>query len=172
VTRELWNRRQGTAATRNRTAVSGGGRKPYRQKGTGRARQGSTRAPHYRHGGVAHGPTPKNYEKAMPQKMRRAAFRSALSGKLADGGVLILEEMSVPEVSTKQFAAWLNRLNPGQKCTLVLSHRDENAVLSARNLPHVRVIVIPGLSTYEVVLADTLVITRAALQRLEELYAA
>jgi large subunit ribosomal protein L4 len=170
VTRELSNRRQGTHKAKSRSEVRGGGKKPYRQKGTGRARQGSIRAPHYRHGGVVHGPEPRDYYKAMPQKMRRAAFRSALSAKAGDGSVRVVETLSVEEISTKRFAAWLSRLEPGKNTVLVLPARDENAILSARNLPHVRVIVLPGLSTYEVVKADTLILTRDAITRLEELY--
>lgn len=172
VQRELSNRRQGTHDTLSRSEVRGGGKKPYRQKGTGRARQGSVRAPHYRHGGVVHGPTPRDYYKAMPQKMRRAAFRSALSSKAADGSVRVIEELSVPEISTKNFSAWLERLEPTRKVVLVLAAANENAWLSARNLPNVRVIVLPGLSTYEVMKADTLIFTRDALAKIEEIYAA
>lgn len=170
VQRELSNRRQGTHDTLSRAEVRGGGRKPYRQKGTGRARQGSIRAPHFRHGGIAHGPTPRSYTKAMPQKMRRAAFRSALSAKAADGSIRVLEALQVDEISTKQFAEWLGRLEPGAKAVLVLAQRDENAVLSARNLPHVRVVTLPGLSTLQVVTADTLILTRDAITRIEEMY--
>ncbi|MFN3648610.1 MAG: 50S ribosomal protein L4 [Armatimonadota bacterium] len=172
VTRELWNRVQGTRSTKGRSEVRGGGRKPYRQKGTGRARQGSIRAPHYRHGGIVHGPVPHAPEKDMPQKMRRAAFRSALSAKAADGDVRVLEGLEVAEISTKQFAQWLTRLEPGRKAVVVLAERDQNVALSARNLPNVRVVVLPGLSTYEVVKADTLIFTRDAVARLEELYTA
>jgi large subunit ribosomal protein L4 len=170
VLRELSNRRQGTHDTKSRSEVRGGGKKPFRQKGTGRARQGSTRAPHWRHGGIVHGPTPHEYHKAMPQKMRRAAFRSALSAKVADGSVRVLETLDVAEISTKRFAEWLGKLEPGQKAVLVLSERNENAILSARNLPDVRIVVLPGLSTYEVVKADTVILTRDAVARLEELY--
>lgn len=172
VDRELSNRRQGTHKAKSRSEVRGGGRKPYRQKGTGRARQGSIRSPQFRHGGVVHGPEPRSYYKAMPQKMRRAAFRSALSFKAADGGIRVLDGVGIQEISTRQFALWLSRLEPGQKAVLVLSERHEQAWLSARNLPHVRVIVLPGLSTYEVVRADTLIFTRDAVAQIEELYAA
>jgi large subunit ribosomal protein L4 len=168
--RELWNRRQGTASTKNRSEVRGGGRKPYRQKGTGRARQGSIRAPHFRHGGVVHGPEPRHYQKSMPQKMRRAAFRSALSARAADGVIRVLEALEVAEIGTKQFAQWLAALEPGRKTVLVLSERHENAWLSARNLPYVRIIVLPGLSTSEVMKADTLIFTRDAVTKIEELY--
>jgi large subunit ribosomal protein L4 len=172
VQRELSNRRQGTASTLSRSEVRGGGKKPYRQKGTGRARQGSTRAPHFRHGGVVHGPSPRDYYKAMPQKMRRAAFRGALSSKAADGSVRVVEELSVAEISTKNFSAWLDRFELGRKVVLVLAKADENAWLSARNLPNVRIIVLPGLSTYEVMKAETLIFTRDALAKIEEIYAA
>jgi len=172
VERELANRRQGTHDTKSRSEVRGGGRKPFRQKGTGRARQGSTRAPHFRHGGVVHGPTPRDYEKKMPQKMRRAAFRSALSAKVADGEVKVLEALAVEEISTRQFSDFLGKLEPVGKTVLVLAARDEKAILSARNLPGVRVIVLPGLSTYEVVRAETLVFTRDAVAKIEELYTA
>jgi large subunit ribosomal protein L4 len=171
VERELSNRRQGTHDVKSRHEVAGGGKKPYRQKGTGRARQGSTRAPHWRHGGIVHGPTPRHYHKDMPQKMRRAAFRSALSAKAGDGSIRVLEQLSVSEISTKQFAQWLGKLDPQGKVVLVLSARDENVILSARNLPNVRVIVLPGLSTYEVVRAETLVFTQEAITKIEELYA-
>jgi large subunit ribosomal protein L4 len=171
VERELANRRQGTHDVKSRREVAGGGKKPFRQKGTGRARQGSTRAPHWRHGGIVHGPTPREYHKDMPQKMRRAAFRSALSGKAADGSIRVLEALTVGEISTKQFATWLSKLDTQGKVVIVLSSRDENAVLSARNLPNVRVIVLPGLSTYEVVRAETLVFTQDAISKIEELYA-
>lgn len=171
VERELANRRQGTHDVKSRREVAGGGKKPYRQKGTGRARQGSTRAPHWRHGGIVHGPTPRKYTKDMPQKMRRAAFRSALSGKAGDGSIRVLEQLSVGEISTKQFAEWLTKLDPQGKVVFVLSARDEKMILSARNLPNVRVIVLPGLSTYEVVRAETLVFTQDAITKIEELYA-
>ncbi len=170
VERELANRRQGTHDVKDRSEVRGGGKKIKRQKGTGGARQSSIRAPHWRHGGVAHGPTPRSYQKDMPQKMRRAAFRSALSAKAADGSVRVLEALDVAEISTKAFAQWLSRLEPGRKVTLVLSQRNDNVWYSARNLPNVQVIVLPGLSTYTVVKTDTLIFTRDAVTRLEELY--
>ncbi|MBM3459599.1 MAG: 50S ribosomal protein L4, partial [Armatimonadetes bacterium] len=154
--------------TRNRSRVRGGGRKPYRQKGTGRARQGCTRAPHYRHGGAAFGPQPRNYERSMPQKMRRAAFRSALSAKAADGSIRVLEGLGITEISTKQFAVWLQRLEPGKSTVLVLAERSDPAYLSARNLPNVRVVVSPGLSTAEVVRNETLILTQDAVKQIQE----
>ncbi len=170
VETELWNRRQGTSSAKNRAAVRGGGRKPYRQKGTGRARQGSIRAPHYRHGGVVHGPVPSNPERAMPQKMRRLAFKSALSLRATEGCIRVLESLEIAEISTKAFSQFLSKLDHGKKTVLVLSQRDEKAALSARNIPNVKVIVLPGLSTREIFQASTLVFTRDAMTRLEELY--
>src|SRR5207244_7990560 len=107
VVRELANRRQGTHDTKSRHEVRGGGKKPYRQKGTGRARQGSTRAPHWRHGGIVHGPTPRSYAQSMPKKMRRAAVKAALSAKAQDEAVKVLEALTLPEISTKALAGLL-----------------------------------------------------------------
>ncbi len=170
VERELANRRQGTHDTLSRSEVRGGGKKPYRQKGTGRARQGSTRAPHFRHGGIVHGPTPRAYTKDMPQKMRRAAFRSALSAKVADGQVRVVEALDVPEISTKRFVEWLGKIETDGKTVVVVGERNQNAWLSARNLPNVKVVAALGLSTYEVVKSDTLIFTSGAVSKIEELY--
>src|SRR5436309_12806944 len=120
VVRELANRRQGTHDTKSRSEVSGGGKKPFRQKGTGRARQGSIRAPQWRHGGVVHGPEPRSYAKAMPRKMRRAALAEALSAKVADGAIWVLEALSAEAVSTKSFRQVLDRLAVERKTMRVL----------------------------------------------------
>jgi large subunit ribosomal protein L4 len=168
VVRELANRRQGTHDTKSRHEVRGGGKKPYRQKGTGRARQGSTRAPHWRHGGIVHGPTPRSYEKEMPKKMRRAALLAALSGKAADGAVVVIEDWQLEAISTKAFRQVLNRFDLNGKTMLVVAEADEKLALSARNVPDLDLRVLPGLSTYEVVAARTLLFTRAALDRLQQ----
>src|SRR5438034_2825645 len=160
VVRELANRRQGTHDTKTRAEVRGGGRKPYRQKGTGRARQGSTRAPHWRHGGVVHGPTPRSYEQSMPKKMRRAAIKSALTAKAQEQAVRVLEAISLAEISTKAMAGLLKTVGVSGKTMLVLSARDENTVLSARNIPNLTLRFLPGLSTYEVMRAENLLFTR------------
>jgi large subunit ribosomal protein L4 len=168
VVRELANRRQGTHDTKNRSEVRGGGKKPYRQKGTGRARQGSTRAPHWRHGGVVHGPTPRSYEQAMPKKMRRAAIKSALTAKAQDQAVRVLEAVNLSEISTKAMARLLNTLGVSGKTMLILSTRDENTILSARNIPDLSLRFLPGLSTYEVVRAKNLLFTREAIEQLQK----
>jgi large subunit ribosomal protein L4 len=168
VVRELANRRQGTHDTKNRSEVRGGGKKPWRQKGTGRARQGSTRAPHWRHGGVAHGPTPRSYEQAMPKKMRRAAVKSALSVKAQDQAVKVLEAINLTEISTKSMAGLLKTVGVTGRTMLVLSGRDQNTILSARNIPNLSLRFLPGLSTYEVMLAHNLLFTREAIEQLQE----
>jgi large subunit ribosomal protein L4 len=171
VLRELANRRQGTQSTKTRAEVRGGGRKPYRQKGTGRARQGSTRAPHWRHGGIAHGPTPRSYEQAMPKKMRRAAVKAALSAKAQDQAVKVLEALTLAEISTKALAALLKTVGIEGRTMLIVSTRDQNTILSARNIPDLSLRFLPGLSTYEVVQSQNLLFTREALEQLEKEFA-
>jgi large subunit ribosomal protein L4 len=171
VVRELATRRQGTADTLSRSEVRGGGRKPYRQKGTGRARQGSIRAPHWRHGGVVHGPTPRSYRQSMPQKMRRAAVLSALAAKAESGSVMVIERIELAAVSTKSLRKLLDTVGVNGRALLLMPARDENVALSARNLPDVSIQVLPGLSTYQVVEAQHLVVTRDALNKLQEIYA-
>jgi large subunit ribosomal protein L4 len=168
VVRELANRRQGTHDTLSRSEVRGGGKKPYRQKGTGRARQGSTRAPHWRHGGIVHGPTPRGHGKEMPRKMRRAALLSALSGKAAGGAIVVVDSLQMESVSSREFGQILQRFSLRGNTMLVLAKADDNVALSARNLPNVKLRILPGLSTYEVAAADTLLFTQAAVERLQE----
>ncbi len=170
VQRELANRRQGTHDTKSRSEVRGGGAKPYRQKGTGRARQGSRRAPHFRHGGVAHGPTPRSYRKEMPQKMRRAAILSALAVKAGEQAIKVIETIDLPEISTKQFRQLLDTLGLDGRALILLPARDEKIALSARNLQDVRLQVLPALSTYELMRARHILVTRAALDKLTEVY--
>ncbi len=168
VVRELANRRQGTHDTKTRAEVRGGGKKPYRQKGTGRARQGSTRAPHWRHGGVVHGPTPRSYEQSMPKKMRRAAVKAALTSKAQGEAVKVLEALSLPEISTKALAGLLKTLGVNGRTMLIVNSRDENVILSARNIPGLSLRFLPGLSTYDVMQNQNLLFTREALEQLQK----
>ncbi len=161
------NQRQGTSATKTRGLVSGGGRKPWRQKGTGRARQGSTRAPNWRGGGTVFGPTPRDYRQAMPQKARQAALRSALSAKVAAGEVLVLDQLAIAEPKTKMMARVLGNLQVG-KALIVTPAAEANVTLSTRNLPGVGLALADSLNAYKVLVHDKLVITRAAVNRLEE----
>jgi large subunit ribosomal protein L4 len=171
VVRELANRRQGTHDVKSRSEVSGGGKKPYRQKGTGRARQGSTRAPHWRHGGIVHGPTPRSYRKEMPQKMRRAAVLSALSAKAEQQAVKVIEAITLPEISTKNLRKLLDAAGLNGRLLVLVPARDETLARSARNLPDVHLQVLPGLSTYQVMHAGQILVTRAALDQLTQIYA-
>lgn len=172
----LANQRRGTAATKTRGMVSGGGRKPWRQKGTGRARQGSIRAPHWRKGGVVFGPQPRDYSQAMPKKARRAALRSALSAKVADGELIVLEglsELGLERPRTKEFAALVKRLDlEGKRPLFVLARPDLTLYLSARNLPDVDTEYVDRLNVYKVLRHGHVVLAREAVDRVEEVLGA
>ncbi|MEK7337955.1 MAG: 50S ribosomal protein L4 [candidate division NC10 bacterium] len=156
-------RRQGTASTRTRSEVSGGGRKPWRQKGTGRARAGTIRSPLWRHGGVVFGPKPRSYALALPRAVRRQAMRAALSAKAEAGGIRVLDALSLEKPSTKAFRALLETLQVRGRALVILPQEDEVVMKSARNLPAVKVLPARGLNVYDVLEADTLLLTREAL---------
>ena len=170
VTVQLLNRRQGTASTKTRGEVSGGNKKPYRQKGTGRARQGSTRAPHYRGGGAVFGPHPRSYEQRLPRKMRRLALRGALTAKLGDEAIRIVDAFGLEAIKTKDVVALLGAINATGRVLVVAPGVDEKLKLSARNLPTVDVILADSLNVVDLVKADTVVIEQPALARMEEVY--
>ncbi len=161
VVAQLAAARQGSANTKTRGEAAGGGRKPYRQKGTGRARQGSIRAPHYTGGGVAHGPTPRDYAQRTPKKMKAAALRGALSDRARDGRIHVVESL-VSEISTKAAVAALIRLTERPRALVVVGRDDETTWLSLRNLPAVEILAVDQLNTYDVVKSDDVVFTRAA----------
>lgn len=171
VIAHLANRRSGTADTKTRAEVAGGGKKPYRQKGTGRARQGTIRAPHYNGGGVVFGPHPRDYEIRMPKKMRRLAVKSALSSKLAEGQIIIVDDLKLEEIGTKRFVEIMENLNVQGKTMLVLGEPDEIVRKSAKNVPWVILRVAPGISTYDLLNSDTVVFTKGALVKIEEVQA-
>lgn len=156
--------RQGTHATKNRSAVRGGGRKPWKQKGTGRARTGSIRSPHWRGGGVVFGPSPRNYQYKLNRKVRRLALRSALSQHVLDSTVKVVSNLEVAEVKTKTFVNVMNALELNRKTIFVVSNEEEvtNAYLSMRNLNNTMLLTVQDLTTYDVVNADTLVFTEKA----------
>ena len=161
--------RQGTAKVKTRSEVAGGGRKPYRQKGTGNARQGSIRAVQWRHGGIAHGPKPRDYSKKMNKKERRLALKSALSYKAKDKDIILLENISMETNKTKDMLNILNTLNIADyKLLLIVNELTDNVCLSARNLGNVKIVLPTEVNTYDVMNADKLVITMDALQTLEE----
>lgn len=156
VVAQLVNRRQGNASTKTRSEVSGGGRKPYRQKGTGRARQGSQRAPHFRHGGVVWGPRPHEYHHDVPKKMRRLAIRSALSDKVANEQLIVLDNLNLDEPRTRDMLEILGRLpsSSGKHVLMMLPQRDENVVLSTRNIPSTKVQHVSSINVIELLKHD------------------
>jgi large subunit ribosomal protein L4 len=171
VTAQLAGRRTGTHDTLTRGEVRGGGRKPWRQKGTGRARQGSRTAPHWKGGGVVFGPHPRSYDQKMNAKMRRAALRGVLSAKADEGALRVVEGFGMDEIGTRAFAERLAAWDAGGKVLVVLPARDHVVERSCRNLPEVRVILANSLNVIDLLEADTVVFTRDALVRAEEMYA-
>ena len=161
--------RQGTHSTKTRTEVRGGGRKPYRQKGTGNARQGSIRAPQYRGGGIVFGPKPRDYSKKMNRKERRLALKSALSYKVIDNELIVLESLKFETNKTKEMVELLNKLEiANNKVLIVIDELDENICLASRNLRNVIILLPSELNTLDIVNSDKMIITKAALDKLEE----
>ena len=171
ILRQRASLRQGTHAVKNRSAVRGGGKKPWRQKGTGRARQGSIRSPQWRGSGIVFGPTPRSYSYKLPQKVRQLAMKSVLSQKVIDNGLVVVDSLKLDAPKTKDFAAVLNNLKVSEKTLLVLDESSENVELSARNLPNVTVVSASGVNILNVVNNTKLVITQAALSQVEEVLA-
>lgn len=166
----LANMRQGTQKAKGRSEVSGGGRKPWRQKGTGHARQGSIRAAQWKGGGVIFPPTPRDYSTKINKKEKRSALKSALSAKVQDGGLIVLDELKLDKVATKDMAKVLANLNAG-KALVVTPATDQNVVLSARNIPGVKTINADLLNTYDVMKYKSLVVTKEAIGKIEEVFA-
>ena len=166
----LANQRQGTQSTKTRSEVSGGGRKPWRQKGTGHARQGSTRSPQWTHGGIALGPKPRSYRFALPKKVRRLALKSAFSSKVIAGEMLVLENLTVEEIKTKTIVNMLNALGADRKVLLVLPEKDEKVILSARNIPGVKTALVNTLNVYDILNCDKFIVVKDAVAQLEEVY--
>ncbi len=171
VVNYLANQRQGTQSTKTRTEVRGGGIKPWRQKGTGRARQGSIRAPQWVGGGVALGPKPRDYRYTLNKKVRRLALKSALTSKVQDNEIIVLESFEAPEIKTKQVTNLLKNLNVNEKALIVLPENDKNIVLSARNIKGVDTTYVGAINTYEVLNHTKCIILKDAVAKLEEVYA-
>ena len=170
VVNQLANNRQGTQSAKTRSEVSGGGRKPWRQKGTGHARQGSTRSPQWTGGGVVFAPKPRDYSFKMNKKEKRIALLSALSSKVAESKIVVLDEFKLDEIKTKKFVEVMNNLKV-ENALVVLEGENENVVLSGRNIPSVKVTATNEINTYDVLKYTTLVVTKAAVEKLEEVYA-
>ena len=171
VVNYLANQRQGTQSTLTRTEVSGGGKKPWRQKGTGHARQGSTRAPQWRHGGIVHAPKPRDYAYSLNKKVRKLALKSALSDKVLTGNMIVLDELKMEEYKTKTVVNCLNAIGAGKKTLMVLADVNAFAIKSAANIPGVKTAQVNTINTYDIINADTLVIVKDAVAKLEEVYA-
>ena len=170
VVQQLANNRQGTQKAKTRSEVSGGGRKPWRQKGTGHARQGSTRAPQWTGGGVVFAPVPRDYSFKMNKKEKRAALKSALTSKVQDSKLIVVDELKFDEIKTKNFAAVMSNLNVN-KGLVVLAENDANVVKSAKNIPTVDTTLVNTINVYDVMKANTVVLTKDAVAKIEEVYA-
>ena len=171
VVNYLANQRQGTQSTLTRTEVSGGGKKPWRQKGTGHARQGSTRAPQWRHGGIVHAPKPRDYSYSLNKKVRQLALKSALSDKVATGDMIVLDELKMDAYKTKTVAECLKAIGAKKKTLIVLADNNSFAVKSIANIAGAKAAQFNTVNTYDIINADTLVMVKGAVEKLEEVYA-
>ena len=170
VLQQLANNRQGTQKAKTRSEVRGGGKKPYRQKGTGHARQGSTRAPHYTGGGVVFAPVPRDYSFKLNKKEKRAALKSALTSRVVENKFIVLDELKLDEIKTKKFVEVMNNLKVN-KALVVLNDMDANVIASAKNIPTVKTAQTNELNVFDVLKYDTVVVTKAAIATIEEVYA-
>ena len=166
----LANQRQGTQSAKTRGEVRGGGRKPFRQKGTGRHRQGSTTDPSQIGGGIVFAPKPRDYRYAVPKKVKKLALRSALSAKVADGEIIVLDELKFDAPKTKEMAATLKNINAAKKALIVTAEKDDNVVRSAANIPGVRTVLASNMNVYEIVNHTSFIVTKEAVKKIEEVY--
>ena len=171
VKNQLANKRQGTQSAKTRAEVRGGGRKPWKQKGTGRARQGSIRAVQWVGGGVAFAPKPRNYRYTLPKKVRRLAMKSALSSKVQNNEIIVLDALNMEAPKTKEFVQILKNINASKKALVVTAEKDENVVKSARNIEGVQAATVNTINVYDILKYDTFVITTDAVKKVEEVYA-
>ena len=171
VVNYLANQRQGTQSALTRAEVSGGGKKPWRQKGTGRARQGSTRAPQWRHGGIVFAPKPRDYRLNMNKKVRRLAMKSAFSSKVQDNELVVVDSSALEEIKPKTVVDMLSKLEAGKKALIVMPEKDEKVIKSARNIPGVKTALVNTLNVYDILNCDKLIVAKGAVTQLEEVYA-
>ena len=171
VVQQLANNRQGTQKAKTRSEVSGGGRKPWRQKGTGHARQGSTRAPQWTHGGVVFAPVPRDYSFKMNKKEKQAAVRSALTDRVQQNKVIVLDQLSMSEYKTKEFVKVMENLKAAGKTLVVMADKDERVIKSAGNIPAVKTTLTSQINVYDLMNAQTVILTKDAVAKLEEVYA-
>ena len=171
VKNQLANKRQGTQSAKTRAEVRGGGRKPWRQKGTGRARQGSIRAPHWVGGGVTFAPKPRDYSYKVPKKVKRLAMKSALSSKVLNDEIIVLEDLNLEEPKTKEMVKMLVNVKAGKKALIVMDEKDINVVKSAKNIPNVQTVLVNTLNVYDILKFDSFIITKDAVRKVEEVFA-
>lgn len=171
VKNQLANKRQGTQSAKTRAEVRGGGRKPWKQKGTGRARQGSTRSVQWVGGGVAFAPKPRDYRYTLPKKVRRLAMKSALSAKVQNNEIIVLDALNMEAPKTKEFAQILKNINAGKKALIVTAENNENVIKSARNIEGVQAATVNTINVYDILKYDSFVITTDAVKKVEEVYA-
>ncbi len=171
VVQYLANQRQGTQSAKTRAEVRGGGRKPWRQKGTGRARQGSIRSPQWKGGGVVFAPKPRNYSFKLNKKVKRLALKCALSSKVSDSKFIVLDDLSFSEIKTKQMVAVLKNLNINKSALVVINDDDRNVILSARNVENIKTSGVNTINTYDILKYDTFIVTQSAVNKISEVYA-
>ncbi|KPI55639.1 MULTISPECIES: 50S ribosomal protein L4 [unclassified Clostridioides] len=171
VKNQLANKRQGTQSAKTRAEVRGGGRKPWKQKGTGRARQGSTRSVQWVGGGVAFAPKPRSYRYTLPKKVRRLAMKSALSSKVQNSEVIVLDALNMDAPKTKEFAQILNNINAAKKALVVIADKNDNVIKSARNIEGVQTALVNTMNVYDILKYDSFIITTDAVKKVEEVYA-
>ena len=171
VVNYLANQRQGTQSTLTRSEVSGGGRKPWKQKGTGRARQGSTRAPQWTHGGIALGPRPRDSSYELPKKVKRLALKSAFSAKVADNNLIVVDNIAVEGYKTKAVAEMLSNLGADKKALIVMPEVDAKLIKSAANIPGVKTALVNTINVYDILNCDKFIVAKSALEKIEEVYA-
>jgi len=171
VVNYLANQRQGTQSTLTRSEVSGGGRKPWKQKGTGRARQGSTRAPQWTHGGIALGPKPRDYSYELPKKVKRLALKSAFSTKVADNDLIVVDNIAVEGFKTKAVVEMLSKLGADKKALIVMPELDQKLIKSAANIPGVKTALVNTINVYDILNYDKFIVAKSALEKIEEVYA-
>lgn len=171
VKNHLANRRQGTQSAKTRAEVRGGGRKPWRQKGTGRARQGSIRGPHWVGGGVAFAPKPRDYSYSVPKKVKRLAMKSALTSKVQNNELIVVDNLNIKEAKTKEMVKVLSNLNASKKVLIVMDEKNPNVLRSSRNIPNVATTLVNTLNVYDILKYDSFIITKEAVKKVEEVYA-
>lgn len=171
VVNQLANKRQGTQSTKTKSEVRGGGIKPWRQKGTGRARQGSIRSAQWIKGGIVLGPKPRSYSYTLPKKLRRLALKSALSSKVNENEILVLDSLNFDKIKTRQMVDVLKNLNVNETAVIVIADKNENVQMSARNIPGVKTLLVNTMNVYDIVKHEKFIITRDAVSKVEEVYA-